>query len=207
MQKEVGKVKDWSLQELLQCLLRAEARAEERERRTNQVPPRRRRAQTENDTRRLPRQGTPAAAAGSVEKAKNRENVTRGTESEMELKNVKCFGCRKKGHMVSNCPEKKKESTRMIQANIPTSTSNNTAMTTDPWIRVLSAIDNSDANKDQGVPLVGPAYKVNVVIEGVKTRALIDNGSQVLLVRRELLPSIKEHNNWTLEQCHEKDRP
>ena len=208
LQKEVGEVKDWSLQELLQRLLRAEARAEERERRTNQVPPRRRRAQTESDTGRLPRQGTPAAAAaGSVEKAKNREKVTGGTESEMELKNVKCFGCHKKGHMVSNCPKKKKEPTRMIQANIPTSTSNNTAMTTDPWIRVLSAIDNSDANKDQGVPLVGPAYKVNVVIEGVKTRALIDNGSQVSLVRRELLPSIKEHNNWTLEQCHEKDRP
>ena len=126
----------------------------------------------------------------------------------MELKNVKCFGCHKKGHIASNCPERKKkrEPSRMIQANIPTSTSNNTGLE-DPWIGILSANNNSDANKDQGVPFVGPAYKVHVVIEGVKTRSLIDNESQVSLIRRELLPRIQEHNNWTLEQCHDKDCP
>ena len=87
------------------------------------------------------------------------------------------------------------------------STSNNTTSTTDLWIKVLSATDSSDADKGQLVPLVGPAYKVDVVIEVVKTRALVDNGSQVSLVRRELLPKIKECNNWTLEQRHRKNRP
>jgi len=26
---------------------------------------------------------------------------------EMEVKNVKCFGCHQKGHVVSDCPDKK----------------------------------------------------------------------------------------------------
>ena len=34
LQKEVGEIKDWSLQDLLQSLLRAEARVAERERRS-----------------------------------------------------------------------------------------------------------------------------------------------------------------------------
>ena len=40
LQKEVGEIKDWSLQELLQRLLRAESQVEECERRTNQTGPR-----------------------------------------------------------------------------------------------------------------------------------------------------------------------
>ena len=48
---------------------------------------------------------------------------------------------------------------------------------------------------------------MDVEVEGVKTRALVDNGSQVTLVRSELLPRIKEHNDWTLEQCHQRNRP
>lgn len=35
----------------------------------------------------------------------------------------------------------------------------------------------------------------------------MDNGSQVTLVRGELLPRIKEHNGWTLKQCHQKNLP
>ena len=35
----------------------------------------------------------------------------------------------------------------------------------------------------------------------------MDNGSEVTLVRNELLPKIKEHNDWTLEQCHQWNRP
>ena len=40
---------------------------------------------------------------------------------------------------------------------------------------------------------------VDVEVEGVKTRALMDNGSQVTLVRCEQLHRIKEHNGWKLE--------
>ena len=35
----------------------------------------------------------------------------------------------------------------------------------------------------------------------------MDNGSQVTLVRSELLPKVKEYNGWTLEQCHQRNRP
>ena len=45
LQKEVGEINNWSLQELLQQLLRAEAQVEEREHRINQNVPRRLRAQ------------------------------------------------------------------------------------------------------------------------------------------------------------------
>ena len=41
LQKEVGEINNWSLQELLQRLLRTEAQVEEREHRTNQNIPRR----------------------------------------------------------------------------------------------------------------------------------------------------------------------
>ena len=35
----------------------------------------------------------------------------------------------------------------------------------------------------------------------------MDNGSQVTLVRAELLPRVREHNGWNLEQCHQKNLP
>ena len=35
-------------------------------------------------------------------------------------------------------------------------------------------------------------YKVDVVIDGVKTRALLDHGAQVSLAHRQLLPVIRE---------------
>jgi len=50
-------------------------------------------------------------------------------------------------------------------------------------------------------------FKVDVGIEVVKTRALLDNGSQVSLVRGELLTRVRAHNNWTLEEYHKKNRP
>ena len=51
----------------------------------------------------------------------------------------------------------------------------------------------------------GLTYKVDVVIDGVKTRALLDHGAQVLLACRQLLPVIREKNSWTTEQCHTRN--
>ena len=51
----------------------------------------------------------------------------------------------------------------------------------------------------------GPSYKVNVVVEGVKTRGFLDHGVQVSLVCKELLPAIKEKQGWTHAECHERD--
>ena len=40
---------------------------------------------------------------------------------------------------------------------------------------------------------------------GIKTRALLDHGAQVTLVRKELLPLIKEKNQWSTSQCDTKN--
>ena len=45
---------------------------------------------------------------------------------------------------------------------------------------------------------------MNVVVEGLQSRALVDNDSQISLVRSEMLPKLKELNNWTLEECKSK---
>ena len=62
-----------------------------------------------------------------------------------------------------------------------------------PWIRVLTATKEDDVD-DNAVKLVSPTFKVDVEVAGVKTLALVDNGSQVVLMRSKLLPGIKEHN-------------
>ena len=44
-------------------------------------------------------------------------------------------------------------------------------------------------------------YKVDVTIHGVPTRALMDSGSQVCIVRKQLLPIVKDKCNWSLSDC------
>jgi len=51
----------------------------------------------------------------------------------------------------------------------------------------------------------GLTYKVLVEVNGVKTQALLDPGAQVTLVRKELLPMIKEKNNWSDSQCNTRN--
>ena len=50
--------------------------------------------------------------------------------------------------------------------------------------------------------LSGTTFKVNLEVEGVKTRALLDNGSQVTLVRADLLPKLA---GWIPNQRQEQD--
>ena len=50
--------------------------------------------------------------------------------------------------------------------------------------------------------VTGPSYKVDIVVEGFKTRALLDNGSQVSLVRAEMLPKIEQKNNWDSDKLN-----
>ena len=40
-----------------------------------------------------------------------------------------------------------------------------------------------------------PTYKVDFVVDGVKTRGFLDHGVQLSLVRKELLPAIRQTNN------------
>ena len=58
---------------------------------------------------------------------------------------------------------------------------------------------------DESSTIRGSTYKAGVIVEGVKVRALLDHGAQVSLVRKELLPVIRERNGWTLEECHDRN--
>ena len=65
------------------------------------------------------------------------------------------------------------------------------------WVRIGVVTTDKELIIDglPNVSITGPTYKVDVTVEGLKTRALIDNGSQVSLVRTEMLPRLKKLNN------------
>ena len=196
LQKEVG---DWSLQELLQRLLRAEARLEEREcsSKVNDWSKTRKpggyrsvvlkKEATEKSVDKPP---VSKATAGNShrEQAGTKGQDSRGS-SEMSLKNVKCFKCNRKGHMAKTCPSSETDgcASRVITTDsVPDPDE-------DLWSHALTSVDVSHLPQTS---VTGPTYKVDVVVEGLKTMALLDNGSQVSLVRAEMLSKIDQKNNW-----------
>ena len=75
--------------------------------------------------------------------------------AELELRNIQSFGCHKKGHVISACPEKRnKESSRVIQTDCAAPAISTGAMATDPWIRVLTVTKGDDPVDDNAVRLV-----------------------------------------------------
>ena len=70
------------------------------------------------------------------------------------------------------------------------------------WIRVLSVSDCTNKSADLcQTDVIGSMYKVDITIHGVPTRALMDSGSQVCIVRKQLLPIVKDKCNWSLSDC------
>ena len=51
----------------------------------------------------------------------------------------------------------------------------------------------------------GQTYRAEVIVEGVRVRALLDHYAQVSLVHKELLSKIRERNGWTLEEYHNRN--
>ena len=186
--------------ELLQRLLRAEEVVAERKRRS-QGSGVTTRAQTRAATRNAPSSGN--------ELTRDKEGITRKPQNtsrghgppEATLKNMKCFRCHQKGHVAAKCPNSQasSESTRRITTTAGDETE-------EMWIHVgIVTTDKETIAKElPNVDITGPTHKVDVTVEGLKTRALIDNGSQVSLVRTEMLPRLKEMNNWTLEECKKR---
>ena len=57
------------------------------------------------------------------------------------------FGCHKKGHVISEYPDKKnKKLLRVIQAKYTILSTGTDKTATDPWIRVLITTKEDDAN-------------------------------------------------------------
>ena len=118
----------------------------------------------------------------------------------MRMKNLKCYKCQKEGHIARLCPE-----SRMISLEDGTSLPSEKSTDTIPWIRVLTVSDTTSKDEDNGAKLSGTIYKIDIEVEGVKTRALLDSGSQVTLVRIELLTLIEQRKGWTTDIWKERD--
>ena len=170
--------------------MRAEARITERDRRSKTESARRTPRITpvidEDDTTVNGPQKKPASS---------RRQNQRGSV-EMQLKNVKCFKCQQKGHVAKDCPQAG-NATRVIVADKETGSEEQC------WIRVGVLTAEPDSEQT-AVSTTGPTYKVDVIVEGLKSRALVDNGSQISLVRTEMLPKLKEINSWSMEECKSK---
>ena len=217
LQREVGELKDWALQELFQRLLKAEARVQERERRQQIGTP----TQSSSTTNKksvpvLEEKGVVLPQPGRTHQPNPRPpgSTPRGrfprdrSNMEMTSKNVTCFNCREKGHMAASCPK------APIPKNVRMVTSQpdhekETDAETNLWTRVLTLKDTAEGKQDStpDAKSVGPAYKINITVEGIPTRAFLDHGSQVTIVRRQLLPLIQEKNEWSSEKCESKNIP
>ena len=55
------------------------------------------------------------------------------------------------------------------------------------------------------LPKQGLTYKVVIEVDGVKTRALIDHGAHISIVRQKLLPIIREKHGWTMEKYQQQN--
>ena len=64
----------------------------------------------------------------------------------------------------------------------------------DLWLHTVT-VKTGQQLKEITVAARGPTYKVDIVVDGIKNRALLDHEAQVSLARKQLLPITKEKNN------------
>ena len=114
LQREVGGLKDWALQELFQRLLKAEARVQERERRQQiGAPTQSSSTMNKKSVPLIEEKGVVLPQPGRTHQPNPRPpgSTLRGrflrdrSNVEMTNKNVTCFNCREKGHMAASCPK------------------------------------------------------------------------------------------------------
>ena len=208
LQQELKEIPDdGSVQVLLQKLLRAEAAVAERKRRSTGQKPK-----IVRDSDRTPRK---PFERPEVEK-ETKDGCRRTTgPPEMVMKNFKCYKCQKKGHIAKYCPAGTQEDGKVGAVALSDdlgveNVDNDQTLSTEEllWSRVVTEGNSSGGTSEvSNLSLSGPVYKVDVTVDGVKTRALLDHGSQVTIVRRQLLPLIKEKREWSMDTCCSKLKP
>ena len=226
LQKEVGPMTEGSLQELFQKLFKGEEVVKERERRSSH-----RGSTTHEFRSRYnqgtPAQGnTYTLGQQSIQREEKRAQMQRNS-----LKNINCFRCGRKGHVAKSCHaainqvgvENTNKGQHLTLTQQVTADSNSKQVAADSnsqqvasdskqlqvaanskqaWIRVLSVNDCTNKSADLcQTDVIESMYKVDVTIHGVPTRALMDSGSQVCIVRKQLLPIVKYKCNWSLCNC------
>jgi len=201
LQKELGEIPVGSVQELLQRLLRAESVIQERARRSGL---------SEGNPRRERQGETVFSKSGKVSQDKS-SSVSVPTKAkhqlEMSMKGVRCFKCQKTGHLAKNCTGSKVKSSFRVGVDCPGAIEeieSRVDKDDELWLRTIVAEPDIEILALQ-VAMKGPTYKIDIVVDGIRTRALLDSGAQVSLARQQLLPHIKQKNNWSLEQCRQRN--
>ena len=160
LQQELKEIPDGSVQELLQKLLRAEATIQERARRKKEInqthSPR---AVSQRDSNSTTQSAMPRRVEQSNSSPQGSQpQRDKGQEVEMSMRGVKCFNCRKKGHIATNCPEpprkndKSSESTRRIESGKEIEAVENP----NPWILTVTTGKETCQLTDGTLPRRGP---------------------------------------------------
>ena len=69
--------------------------------------------------------------------------------------------------------------------------------------RVLSTSNSGDPNQSCNFLMVGPTYKADVTVNGMKTHALLDHTLPVTMAchDQQLMPMVREKQQWSLDTC------
>jgi len=196
LQLEVKEITDSSVQELLMKSESVVAKRKRRSQETTEKPSNGRYYVPGKRSSDISKKPDEVKSVNSKDSTQKKLSTMKSTQqSEASMQHIKCYKCKTKGHMAKNCPEvTQKPGANVIESESTREVSEEHA---DPWMRTVSAGTRIEVEE---VRTRGPTYKVDIVVDGVKTRALLDHGAQVSIVRRELLPKVRETQGWSKEQ-------
>ena len=109
----------------------------------------------------------------------------------VNMQHIKCFKYKVKGYMAKNCPEVSQKSGANLMGSEPIPEVSEEY--NDSLFRTVST--SSEIEVDE-VPIRGPTFNAEIIVDNVKTRALLDHGAQVSIIHIELLPKVRETQEW-----------
>jgi len=141
-------------------------------------------------------------------------------KQESFVSTIKCFKCGKKARScrLVKCDEKQGKNTRELsnqteekqlngKQEVDSETEEQQGNIKQHFeelrIRMLSMSKSSTC----GDAVIVGVYKIDISVGGVPSRALADSGSQVCIVRKQLLPYIKKNKEWGLRDCLQQQLP